>query len=89
MDIDMPGRTSNEDAVIIAQVQDIVTVDVEAGGLTFDSNSSQAERITEDADYEGIRIRFRGVSASARVGMQIDIGFGDIAYPGLEESEFP
>jgi len=89
MDIDMLGRTNNEEASIIAQVRDIMAVNVEADGITFDPDSIQAERITEDADYEGIRILFRGVLDSARVNMQIDIGFGDIVYPGPEESDLP
>ena len=89
MDIDMLGKTSNEEVDIIAQIRDILAVDVEADGLTFDPDSIQAEQITEDADYEGIRIRFRGALNSARINMQIDIGFGDIVYPEPEESDFP
>jgi len=67
MDIDMLGRTSNVEADIVAQVQNVLTMDVEADGLAFDPASIQAERITEEADYEGIRIRFRGVLGSARI----------------------
>jgi Nucleotidyl transferase AbiEii toxin, Type IV TA system len=73
MDIDMLGRTSNEEASIIAQIRDIMAVDVEPDGLAFNPDSIQSERITDDADYEGIRIRFRGSLDSARVSMQIDI----------------
>ena len=72
MDIDMLGRTSNEEADIVAQIQDILTVDVETDGLAFDPDSIQAERITEDADYEGIRIRFLCALGTARINMQID-----------------
>lgn len=89
MDIDMLGRTSNDEASIVAQVREIMAVDVEPDGLVFDSASIQAERITEDADYEGIRIRFRGMLDTARVTMQLDIGFGDIVYPGPEEMDLP
>ena len=89
MDIDMLGRTSNKEADIIAQIRDILSMDVEADGLAFDADSIQAERITEDADYEGIRIRFRGTLDSARINMQVDIGFGDVVYPEPEESELP
>jgi hypothetical protein len=89
MDIDMLGRTSNEEADIVAQIRDILAVDVEADGLAFNPDSIQAKRITEDADYEGIRIRFRCALNSVRINMQIDIGFGDIVYPGPEESDFP
>jgi len=64
-------------------------MDVEADGLAFDADSIQAERITEDADYEGIRIRFRGTLDSARINMQVDIGFGDVVYPKPEKAELP
>jgi len=83
MDIDMLGRTSNREADIIAQIRDILSMDVEADGLAFDADSIQAERITEDADYEGIRIH------SARINMQVDIGFGDVVYPKPEKAELP
>ncbi|MBW2648005.1 MAG: nucleotidyl transferase AbiEii/AbiGii toxin family protein [Deltaproteobacteria bacterium] len=89
MDIDMMGRTSNKEADIIAQIRDILSMDMEADGLAFDADSIQTERITEDADYEGIRIRFRGALDSARINMQVDIGFGDVVYPEPEESELP
>ncbi len=55
MDIDMLGRTSNEEASIVEQIRDILAIDVEPDGLIFDPDSIQSERITEDADYEGIR----------------------------------
>lgn len=89
MDIDMLGRTSNGEADIVAQIRDILTVDVEVDRLAFDPDSIRAERIAEDADYGGIRIRFLGTLRSARIHMQIDIGFGDVVYPEPEESELP
>lgn len=89
MDIDVLGKTSNQEDSIIAQIRDIISVSVVPDGLIFDPASIQAERITEDADYEGIRIRFRGSLGSARVNMQIDIGFGDVIFPGPVESDLP
>jgi predicted nucleotidyltransferase component of viral defense system len=89
MDIDMLGRTGNEEAGIVEQIRDILKVDVEADGLIFDPDSIRAESITENADYEGVRIRFLGALDSARIHMQIDIGFGDVVYPEPEELEFP
>jgi len=88
-DIDMLGITSNEEADIIAQIRDILTLDVEMDGLSFDPDSIQTERITEDADYDGIRIRFLGALDSARINMQIDIGFGDVVFPEPEELDLP
>lgn len=89
MDIDLLGRTSNEVSSVVAQIRDILAVNVPPDGLVFDPDSISAERITEDADYEGIRIRFRGALDSARVNMQVDIGFGDVVFPAPEESDLP
>jgi hypothetical protein len=36
-----------------------------------------------------MRVRFLGALDTARVNMQIDIGFGDIVYPGPVESDLP
>lgn len=89
MDIDLLGRTNNEEAEVAAQIRDVLLVEVETDGLAFHSDSIRAERVTEDADYGGIRVRFSGVLDTARIHMQIDIGFGDIVYPRPEESELP
>ncbi len=89
MDIDMLGRTSNSESDIVAQFQDVLQIDIEPDGLIFDSQTIQTERITEDADYKGIRVLFQGLLDSARVNMQIDIGFGDVVYPKPGISELP
>jgi hypothetical protein len=89
MDIDMLGRTSNEDAGIVIQIRDILTTEVATDGLVFDTDSIQPERIVENADYQGVRIRFVGKLGSAKINMRVDIGFGDIVYPDPEESDIP
>ena len=89
MDIDLLGKTDNDQARVITQIRDILAIEAPSDGLVFDPAPIQAERITEDADYEGIRIRFRGMLDSAKVHMQIDIGFGDIIYPGPEKAYLP
>jgi len=62
---------------------------METDGIAFDPDSIQAERITEGADYDGIRIRFLGALSSARINMQIDIGFGNIVFPEPKELVLP
>lgn len=89
MDIDMLGFISNTESEIIKQIRDILAVDVEPDGLCFDPDSIKSERITEDADYEGIRIRFHGNLERAIIHMQVDIGFGDVVHPTPEMHELP
>jgi hypothetical protein len=79
MDVDLLGITSNDEDEITAQIREILSTEVEPDGLHFDTSSIKAERITEDADYQGLRIRFRGTLGSAKVNMQLDIGFGDVS----------
>ncbi|MGH8162214.1 MAG: nucleotidyl transferase AbiEii/AbiGii toxin family protein [Gammaproteobacteria bacterium] len=89
MDIDMLARTSNREAALSREIRDILAVEVEADGLRFDASSLRFEKIMEDADYQGVRIRLQGDLDTARVALQIDIGFGDIAYPEPVEAELP
>ena len=78
MDIDMLGRTDNDMEALVVQLRDIVNVDRSAeDGLIFDGDSLQAETITKDADYDGVRIRGWAELDRARARLQLDIGFGD------------
>ena len=53
MDIDLLGMTSNEEARILAQIQGVLSVEVEPDGLVFERNSIQTGRIAEDAHTRG------------------------------------
>ncbi len=88
MDIDMLGITSNKESDVIKQVQDILCVDVKPDGLFFDPDSIRSERITEDADYKGIRIHFHGNMDKAIIHMQVDIGFGDAYILNRKHTDF-
>jgi hypothetical protein len=75
MEIDLSGRTSNELAhvhSVIAELCDLVT---DPDGVAFDPASIEVQPIQEDAEYEGVRVRFHGTLAKARIPMQLDIGF--------------
>lgn len=89
MDIDMLGRTDRSEQNIIRQIQEILSTEVAPDGLAFEPDSIKTEPITEDSDYAGLRIRFCGFLGSARVNIQIDIGFGDALYPEPEKLSLP
>ena len=50
-------------------------MDVIPDGLIFNRDTIQLDKITEDSDYQGIRIRFVGTLEKAKIHMQIDVGF--------------
>lgn len=89
MDIDLLGITDNGVEAIVAVVRDICRQDFEPDGLVFDAADVEGERIVEDADYAGVRVRFRGTLGTARVTMQLDIGFGDIVVPAPSTADYP
>ena len=88
-DIDMSGQTSNDPEAILAQVGEIIATEVPDDGLRFDPDTLKAETITEDADYQGLRVTFSGFLDNARIPMQLDIGFGDPIFPFPSWLEFP
>ena len=89
IDIDLAGRTSNELDHIAELVGTVCDTVAEPDGIEFNRASIEVSRIKEDADYEGVRVKFHAVLAKARVPMQIDIGFGDIVLPGPTMVEYP
>lgn len=58
-------------------------------GVKFDPDSVRAHAIREQALYDGIRIEMRAHLGSARVRVQVDVGFGDAIVPAPELTTFP
>jgi Nucleotidyl transferase AbiEii toxin, Type IV TA system len=54
-DADFLVRGDNSPERFVRIFQELCTMKTEADGLVFDSDTLMAERITEDADYEGVR----------------------------------
>jgi hypothetical protein len=89
MDIDLLGKIDNRLEVISAAIKDACLMDVEADGISFNAETVEAVRITEDAEYEGVRVRLHGNLGKARVTLQIDIGFGDVIVPNPSTVSYP
>jgi predicted nucleotidyltransferase component of viral defense system len=89
MDIDLLGKIENNPEAIIASLKNACDVEVEADGMHFDADTVTATRITEDAEYEGVRARIQGNLGNARISLQVDIGFGDSIVPGARKITYP
>jgi hypothetical protein len=89
MDIDLLGRIDNSIETTVEITRQICRQEVEPDGIAFDVASIKGERIAEDADNKGIRVRFRGSLDTAQIVMQLDIGFGDIVIPSPEFTNYP
>lgn len=88
-DLDFLGFTENSVENIIAIVKDICDVPVPDDGLVFDPSSVIGKRINERAEYSGVQVTFLGFLGSARINMQLDIGFADVISPAPSKIDIP
>jgi hypothetical protein len=58
-------------------------------GVVFDSEAVEIDRVREEREYGGLRIKTNATMDGARVRVVIDIGFGDATEPGLTEMDLP
>lgn len=86
-DADFLARGENNPEKFIEIFKEICRIKVKDDGISFDAATITAERITEDTDYQGIRVRFVGHLDNARVPIQIDLGFGDVITPAPIEAQ--
>ncbi|MBU0671552.1 MAG: nucleotidyl transferase AbiEii/AbiGii toxin family protein [Candidatus Margulisbacteria bacterium] len=89
LDIDFSARFSNKVAAIEDMIKDVCKVPVDPDGLVFNASSVKAKKIKENADYEGVRVKFHGLLGRSRVTMQIDVAFGDTMYPAPGIVDYP
>ena len=88
-DLDFLGHLDNSLENLEGVIRQVCAANVEPDGMVFDAATVKTERIKEDADYEGVRVRFVGLLGRARVAMQIDVGFGDVVTPAAETITYP
>ena len=89
-DIDLLGYGSPDPSDLASLFKALCQEDLShEDGLVFLPDSVRAERIKEEQDYEGVRIRLRALLQNARIDLQIDIGFGDCVSPTATMAEFP
>jgi len=87
-DLDLLGFGSAEVGDVVARIAEICSTPAN-DGIVFAAMSIEAERIREDADYEGVRVWVPASLDGAKVTIQIDVGFGDDVDPAPVERPFP
>lgn len=88
-DLDLLGSGSPDLERLAEVFREVCTTVVEDDGVVFNPATVSAERIKEDAEYEGVRITLTGKLGSANLNVQVDIGFGDAVTPEPEFIDFP
>ena len=88
-DLDLLGHGEDSIARFVTIFQEICGLPVEDDGLVFLAPSVHGERIKEDQEYEGLRLRMSCRLENARIPIQIDIGFGDVVMPAAADVTYP
>ncbi|MEJ2430169.1 MAG: nucleotidyl transferase AbiEii/AbiGii toxin family protein [Deltaproteobacteria bacterium] len=88
-DLDFAGYGEASPERLITLFQEICQVDVEEDGVQYDIDSIQVNEIRDNQEYQGQRVRLIAYLETARILVQIDIGFGDVVTPEAEEISHP
>lgn len=88
-DIDMLARQINNTLDNVENIfKSIYSIETD-DAIQFDLSTLTVERIKEDADYEGVRVKVTAFLDRTKKVLQMDIGFGDVIVPEATQIEYP
>lgn len=87
-DLDLLGFGDSEPDPMLETFRDILAQEVD-DGVMFDADTLRVDRIREELEYGGLRLRAVASISGARISLTIDIGFGDALEPGAEMLDYP
>ncbi len=87
-DLDLLGYGDSDPERMLATFREILREDTN-DGVTFDVAALRIDRIREEMEYGGLRLRTTANVGGARIAITIDIGFGDATEPGIEVLDYP
>lgn len=88
-DIDLLGFGDPSEDHLRQVFVDVLTLNVKDDGIAFDVDALEVGPIREDQAYGGVRIVTFAKIVSARIRIQIDVGFGDAITPEAITTEYP
>jgi predicted nucleotidyltransferase component of viral defense system len=87
-DLDLLGMGHPDPEAMLAIFREICAVGAN-DGVVFDVQALIIDRLREDLEFGGLRIKTNATVDGARIRVLIDIGFGDAVEPGLVELDMP
>lgn len=88
-DLDLLGQGEATTDAVASIVREVIATAVADDGLTFDPDGGIAAEIRDGQEYGGIRVKLVAMLGSARIPMQIDVGFGDAVTPAPKTAFYP
>lgn len=81
---------SNTTENIVKIFQEIISIQPEReDAVIFDAASVTAERIMEEGDYSGVRVKIKALMGTSVTPLTFDIAFGDIITPSARTLPLP
>ncbi len=87
-DLDLLGFGDSNPEQVLTTFREILREEFN-DGVTFDAASLGVDRIREETEYGGLRLRTTASISGARIRLTIDVGFGDAVEPGVEVLDYP
>ena len=88
-DIGFLAFAENGEAAVRGLMKAICIISCPEDEVTFELDTLQISTIRDSQKYSGQRATFRAILGTARIGIQVDFGFGDVVTPGPEEVRIP
>lgn len=88
-DVDLLGSGPSDTDTIARLIREISGTPCPEDGLVFDLTELVLAPIREEAAYAGVEALFLARLGTARIRMQVHIGFGDVVTGGPEEVALP
>lgn len=88
-DVDLLASGDPSDASIRSLLNSVCAVPCPEDGLVFDLTTLRLETIRPEEEYSGKRARFHALLGNTRIGVQLDMGFGDEVVPEPAEITYP
>lgn len=88
-DIDLLGFVDADEATLKEVIRAVCTQEIDEDGVRFDPESVRIDKIREETAYGGLRCLIEAKLGSAKLRVQLDVGFGDDVTPEPEAVEIP
>lgn len=87
-DLDLWSRGESSVETLEESFREICATPVD-DGIVFSAETVRGSEIRIEDEYLGVRVKFQARIASARIPIQVDIGFGDVIQPRPKTVHFP
>jgi hypothetical protein len=87
-DLDLLGFGDSDPDTVIGVFREICAMKAN-DAVVFDIPGLAVDRIRDENEYGGLRIKTTAIVDGAKIRILVDVGFGDAIEPGLTEIELP